>query len=98
MTDCAGPYCVNTVDVPDRVCVDCWAYRVMILGRLPHLLTAARTYLPPRFRPTERVSGGRGPASRPPLRNSVMEAVDSVTQMLKAWAELCHERANCADI
>lgn len=85
---CAGPFCLADTEDADRLCDICWDYRLVILDRLPNLVIAAHEYLPPTARATERISGGAGPGSRPPLRMSILGTINAVPTTLARWAAL----------
>lgn len=87
-TVCPGVACTTQMEMPDMLCDVCWSYRATLLGHLPWLWNVARDSLQPGQTNGPLVSGGAGPASKAPLRMSVLDAMEAALLVAETWASV----------
>jgi ribosomal protein S27E len=85
---CPGTGCGAEVAEPHELCATCWNFRAELLARIQVNWPRVHGLLIPAQRrgADERVTGGAGSASRPPLNVTVYAAIEASLDVLLSWA------------
>jgi ribosomal protein S27AE len=90
---CPGAHCTQFTAQIDELCEDCWAFRTVLHQRIGAYWLSVHANLVPSARHGQRVTGGAGPASRPPWNQSAFTAVETTLAVVVGWASRIRERA-----
>src|SRR3954468_14400150 len=88
---CPGANCL-TWTVPGELCDACWGFRTAVLARVNAFWHLAHEQLEPSRIGDDKVSGGSGFGSRPPLDSSVFAAIEAALAVVVGWGSRVPER------
>jgi hypothetical protein len=85
-TPCRGRSCFSVVEDNSPLCIDCWAYRVVVRTDLLRLWTTIPSALTPSANRTSMPINSSAPGSRAPLREALLYQQERALSAVVFWA------------